>query len=174
MSRAKREHAGGLFDKPVHLLSFTAALLAIGWIVFVGSVHLHEMILGAVIVAMCTAFCGQIFSSATLPLDLRWRDLAQIWRVPGAVIKDFGVLTVVLLRDLFGGRRAESLYGVCGFRSSRRDPVLIARSALAITYTTVSPNMIVIGIDPAQSHMLFHQVGRDPVSKMTRALGAGQ
>ncbi|RXH53979.1 hypothetical protein GRAN_4948 [Granulicella sibirica] len=35
---------------------------------------------------------------------------------------------------------------------------------MAIAYTTASPNIIVIGIDPAQSRMLFHQIkdGKNP------------
>jgi hypothetical protein len=43
---------------------------------------------------------------------------------------------------------------------------------LATIYTTVAPNFIVIGIDPELSRMLFHQLERSSVPKMTGALGA--
>jgi hypothetical protein len=39
-------------------------------------------------------------------------------------------------------------------------------------YTTTAPNFIVIGIDPDLSRMLFHQIERSSVPKMTRELGA--
>lgn len=174
MARPGHEHPGGLFDRPVQLLAITAVLLTIGWIWFVGSVHLHEVIVGAVVVALSTAFCGLIYKSETLPFDLHLRDVVQAWRIPMDIAKDCVIITAVLFADLFLGRRAGSFYRVCGFRSSRRDPILVGRSALAITYTTMSPNMIVIGIDVAQSHMLFHQVQRDEVPRMTRLLGAGR
>ena len=173
MARHKHERRGGLFDRPIRLLAITAVLLAVGWIAFVGSVHIHEMIVGAVVVVLSTAFCGLVVSSSTLPVQLRWRDVLEIWRVPKAIVEDTGILLAILFRDLFRGRPAGSFYRVCGFRSSSRDPVIVGRSALAIAYTTMSPNMIVIGIDPAQSHLLFHQVQRDEVPRLTQRLGAG-
>ncbi len=147
MPRRRKERPGGLFDRPVQLLTITFLVLAIGWIYFVGSVHLHEMMLGAVVVALSTAFCWLIFKSQTLPFDVRGRDLLQVWRVPGEIVKDSISLIAALLRDLFGGERIGSFYRVCGFKSSKRDPILVGRSALAVMYSTMSPNMIVIGID---------------------------
>jgi multisubunit Na+/H+ antiporter MnhE subunit len=174
MARRKRERPGGLFDRPAQLLTVTGVLLAISWICFVGSVHLHEMIVGAVVVALCTAFCALIYSSATLPLDFHLRDVLQIWRVPQAIFSDAVVVTVALLRDLSGGRPVGSLYRVCGFGTSTRDPILVGRGALATMYTTMSPNTIVIGIDASQSHLLFHQVERAPVPELIRQLGPGR
>ena len=174
MARKRRIHAGGIFERPVILLTTVAAILFLGWVWLVASFHLHEMIVGAAVVALSTAFCGLVFSSATLPLELRWRDVLQVWRAPTAIVQDTGILLTLLFRDLFLGQRTGSFYRVCGFRSSRRDPVVVGRSALAIMYTTMSPNMIVIGIDPTQSHLLFHQVQRDAVPRLTQNLGAGR
>jgi hypothetical protein len=78
----------------------------------------------------------------------------------------------VLLRDLFTSHRADSLYRVSGFSTSKDDPRLVSRRVLATIYTTASPNSIVIGIDYKQSRLLFHQVERSAVSEMTRRLGA--
>lgn len=174
MPRPKYEHPGGLFDHPGKLLTITGVLLALGWICFVGSLHFHEMLVGAVVVVLCTSFCWLIFSSETLPLAVRMRDVLQVWRVPWEIVKDTIIVTRVLFADLFAGKPAPSLYRACGFRTSQRDPVLVERSALAVMYATMSPNMIVIGIDPAQSKMLFHQISRDTLSDLTRKLGAGQ
>jgi hypothetical protein len=85
--------------------------------------------------------------------------------------KDFEII-VILLKDLLGIRRAGSFYRVCGFKTSKSDPQLVARRILATFYTTMAPNFIVIGIDFRQSRMLFHQLERSSVSQMTKALGA--
>lgn len=46
------------------------------------------------------------------------------------------------------------------------------RRALAIGYSTMTPNMIVIGIDHERGRMLYHQLERSPIAEMTRKLGA--
>ena len=172
MARSRHPRAGGLFDRPVTLLTITAILLALGWIVFVGSVHSHEMIVGAAVVGLCVPFCGLVYKSERLPLELRLRDVVQAWRIPWYILSGCSEITWLLVKDL-AGKRAESLYRVCGFRTGMRDPVAVERTALAIAYTTTAPNFIVIGVDPHQNHMLFHQIQRSGIPKMTKALGAG-
>ena len=171
MPKPKYAPRGGLFDRPVQLLVVTAALLGIGWIGFVGSLHAHEMEVGAVIVALSTVFCSLVYRSETLSFDLRLRDVAQCWRIPWYVLSDCSQISWLLLKDL-AGKRAESLYRVSGFRTGTRDPIAVERSALAIVFTTATPSFIVIGIDPHQNHMLFHQIQRSEMPKMTKALGA--
>ena len=174
MPRHAHVHSGGIFDRPALFLTGVAVSLFLGWVWLVASLHLHELLVGLIVVALSTAFCWLVLSSATLPLQLRWKDLAAARFVPAEIAKDAWTVTAILFRDLFRGQPAGSFYRVSGFATSRRDPVLVARTALAITYTTLSPNMIVIGVDPAEGHMLFHQLQRDEVPSSTRALGAGQ
>jgi hypothetical protein len=81
-------------------------------------------------------------------------------------------ITVVLFKDLTYLSRAGSYYRVSGFKTGKRDRIAVARTVLTTVYTTTAPNFIVIGIDPELSRMLFHQIERSSVPKMTRALGA--
>lgn len=171
MAHSRHPHARGLFDRTGSLLTVTAVLLAISWIVLVGSVHLHEMLVGAVVVALSTAFCALIYRSETLPFDLRWRDVAQCWRIPWYIVSGSAEIVWLLAKDL-AGKRADSLYRVSGFRTGMRNPIDVERTALAIAFTTTAPNFIIIGIDPHQNHMLFHQIQRSDIPKMTKALGA--
>ncbi len=171
MARSRHSHRSGLFDRPGPLLTVTGALLALGWIALVGSVHLHEMIVGAVVVALSVPFCALVYKSELLPIELRFRDVVQAWRIPWYILSGSAEIIWLLLKDL-AGTPAESLYRVSGFRTGLRDPVAIERTALAIAYTTAAPNFIVIGIDPHRNHMLFHQISRSEIPKMTRALGA--
>lgn len=171
MGHARHERAAHRATLGLPLCA-TATLLAVGWIGFVGSLHLHEMLLGAVVVALCTAFCWLVYNSETLPFGVRLRDLAQGRSIPWSIVARCSQITWILLKDL-AGQRTESYYRVCGFRCAPRNPIGVERAVLVVSFCTVAPNFIVIGIDPHQNHMLFHQIERTEVPAMARALGAG-
>jgi hypothetical protein len=142
------------------------------WIVFVGGTRRDEMIVGVGVFLLSGAFVYHVWRIETLDFDLRRQDVAQGWRVPWYVLTDAGTILAVLAKDLLAGKRAGSFYRVCGFRTSESDPRIIARGVLAVFYTTMSPNSIVIGIDPQQGRMIFHQLDRSSIPIMTKALGA--
>ena len=79
---------------------------------------------------------------------------------------------MILTKDLLGIKRTDSFYRASGFKTSKSDPRLVGRRILATFYTTMAPNFIVIGIDFRRSRMLFHQLERSSVPRMTKALGA--
>jgi hypothetical protein len=110
----------------------------------------------------------------TNPLKVHFRiaDLATGWTIPVQLLQRNWQITAVLIKDLLGIQRAQSLFRVVGFKTSKDAPVLVARRVLATLYSTAAPNFIVIGIDYTQSRMLFHQIERTNVSAMTRKLGA--
>jgi hypothetical protein len=58
------------------------------------------------------------------------------------------------------------------FDSGGSDPHSAARRALAITYTTLPPNFVVLSIDLEKNAMLVHQVSESSTPQMTRNLGA--
>jgi hypothetical protein len=142
------------------------------WILFVGGTHRDEMIAGAGVFFLSEAFLYQAWRTETLRLEIRWEDLSQGWRIPWYVVSGVYELIAILAKDLFGVKRADSLYRVSGFKTSKSDPRLIARRVFATFYTTMTPNFIVIGVDYRQSRMLFHQLKRSSVPRMTKALGA--
>jgi multisubunit Na+/H+ antiporter MnhE subunit len=150
---------------------FVLAVIAVLWIWFVSGMKLHEMVVGFAVMILVALFTVKVVLSEELPIELRAEDVIQLWRLPWYILRDTVVVTWILLRNL-GGKRAGSYYRYCGFSSSKHDPVKIARSVLATTYTTASPNTVVIGIDPDQNHILFHQLQRGSVSTMAKNLGA--
>ena len=172
MSRAHTNRWDGTLRHPGICLTGVAAAVLLLWIGFTTSVKPHEFLLGACATALTVALFRNLVRNEALPFRLRLRDLLLVWQLPKAILTDCWILTVVLVKDLTGRERAGSHYRACGFRISTRDPVRIGRGALAIAYTTASPNMVVIGIDPAQSLMLFHQLRRDAVPAYAQALGA--
>ena len=46
------------------------------------------------------------------------------------------------------------------------------RRALAVGYTTATPNFVVVGIDREHRRLVFHQIEDSEVPEMTKQLGA--
>ena len=161
----KKKHAGALI-----LSTVCAAGL---WVLFVSSsISPHEILLGAACVIATVVFTFFTARTMGVRFGLRLRDFAEGWRIPWYIVSDLVSVTVLLIEDTFHIGRAENLFRVCGFDTSKHDPVRVARTVLAIAYSTCSPNCIVIGIDQTQSRMLFHQLRRSNVPIMTKRLGA--
>lgn len=150
----------------------TLLLLMVLWIVFVGGTRIDEMIVGAGAIMLCGAFLYLVWRTETLKIDLKMVDLAQGWRVPWYILTSSYEIIAIFVKDLSGAKKSQSLFRVSGFKTSPTNPQLIARRVLAIFYTTMAPNFIVIGVDPRQNRMLFHQLKRSSIPKMTQALGA--
>jgi multisubunit Na+/H+ antiporter MnhE subunit len=150
----------------------TLTLIVLLWIVFVGGTRVDEMIVGAGVSLLSCAFFYQVWRTEDLRIDLRFQDVIQGWRIPWYICAKTVEIAAVFAKDLFRIKRAGSYYRVAGFTTTKSDPRLIARRVLAIFYTTMAPNFIVIGIDHRQNRMLFHQIERTSISKMTQALGA--
>lgn len=159
--------------RPSWTLSGLAVLLiGVLWVVFVGGTRPNEMIVASLVLLATGAFLFEVWKIETLRLDFGLKDMAQGWRIPWYILSGVYEIVIVLFRDIFGLQKSESLYRVCGFGTSKLDPRLVARRVLAIFYTTMAPNFIVIGIDFRQSRMLFHQLERSGVPEMTKQLGA--
>jgi hypothetical protein len=171
MARASRASSKGRSSSP-GVIAVVAFCLAVGWVWLVAGTHLHEMMVGAEVVVMATLFLKAVHESSQNALRLEWKDVVQCWRIPWYMASGIWEITVVLFKDLTYLSRAGSYYRVSGFKTSKRERAAIARTVLATVYTTTAPNFIVIGIDPDLSRMLFHQIERSSVPKMTRALGA--
>ncbi len=159
---------------PVALGTLVVVTMVAEWILLVAGTRRDEMIVGALSLFACGAFLLVCHRSSGLDLKPSLADLAQGWRLPWYMLADVWIITVALVKDLLGLAPAGSFFRVSGFKTSKRDPHLEGRGVLATLYTTVTPNSIVLGIDPDQSRMLFHQLVRTPNSDMTRSLGAQQ
>ena len=171
-SSVKRENTHRVQSPSFGLCLGSILFIAALWIVFVGGIHRNEMLVGAAVLLLSEAFLYLVWRAETLNFDLRLRDIAQGWRIPWYILSRDYEIVVILLKDALGLKRADSFYRVSGFKTSKKDPSLVARRILATFYTTMAPNFIVIGIDFRRNRMLFHQLERSSVSRMTKALGA--
>lgn len=154
------------------LLLLSLVLAPALWIAFVATLQPHELLVGFLSAAATIVFTTFVCRSSSMELTIRARDVLQCWRIPWYIVSGVFDITLVLVKDLLRISPAQNLYRVCGFDSSGHDPIRIARTILAIAYTTTAPNFIVVGVDAAQSRMLFHQISPSSVPEMTKALGA--
>lgn len=167
LDRPRTSGLGSLFRWTVVVF-----LIVVLWILLTGNTRPHELIVGEVVLFLSGGFLYLVVSKGHLVLDLRWTDLATGWRIPWYIVSGVYEIIVVLAKDICRAQPAGSFYRFSGFTTSKSDPRLIARRVLATAYTTTAPNFIIIGIDYRQSRMLFHQLERSSVPKMTRKLGA--
>ena len=142
------------------------------WFAFVGTRAAHEMEVGGAAALLTAVFFLFVCRKSRLEMTLRATDVAELWRVPWYVVSDSWQITGVLVKDLLGTSRAESLFRVCGFDAKCDDPEGTGRRVLATAYTSAAPNAIVIGTDVEQGRMLFHQLQRSELTATMKKLGA--
>ena len=140
------------------------------WLLFVNTTSKHELWLAAA-ASLITAFAAEIVRGqpfAGFRPRLRW--LLEAWREPWYILEGCATIFWAFLKHFFNPD--PSVLREVVFDPGGSDPAAAARRALAITYTTVPPNFIVLGIDFDKRVMLVHQVSESKTPIMTRNLGA--
>lgn len=146
-----------------------AGTLAGFWIACVSTLRPHEILIGAAAVVFATLFSLSVIRTLPLHFTPTPANLAQIWRVPGSVLVDTWVVTLVLAHDLMG-RPAPSLFRAAPWRRVADNGLDTAARTLAVACATASPNLIVVGIDCRRRQLLFHQLHKTGVPLMIRLL----
>lgn len=159
----------------VRALFWAAAFLVLygTWLLFTANLDWEELVIGIPAAAIgATAFeatreqpVAQFWPKAT------W--LLEGWRLPWYVLTGTFEIFKVLAQDVLGSKPAESLMRAAKFDAGGDDPRSAARRALAIAYTTMPPNSIVVSIDLEANELVFHQIIPEPPRQTTLNLGAG-
>lgn len=143
------------------------------WLLFVGTFELHELVIGVIAAVLASIGMVVIALEYPVPFSPALSDLLACWRLPWYVVSDTWLVFNVAAKDLLHIERAKSLFRVCPFDAgSQKNPRKVARRALATVYSTVAPNSIVLGVNTSNQKLLFHQIKRSSVPKMTQQLGA--
>ncbi|HZP62746.1 MAG TPA: hypothetical protein VFB28_04960 [Terriglobales bacterium] len=148
-------------------------ILFVFWLVFVGTFSKWEILVGlGVAVVGGIALCV-VENAADSRFRPRAKDLLQAVYVPWLLVQGTYEILRVALRDLLGGPKAVSAFRIAAFEAGQFcDPEDTARRVLAVVYTTMAPNFIVLGINTPQRQLVFHQIERSGVPQMTKNLGA--
>lgn len=143
------------------------------WLIFVGTFSSHESLIGIIAAALGSAGLAVVNAYDPSRFCPTLMELLSLWRLPWYLISGTWEIAVVAAKDLLGIQRAKSLFRVVDFEAgSKEDPRSTARRVLAVSYTTAAPNFIVLGINTSDQKLLFHQIERSSVPKMTQVLGA--
>ncbi len=143
------------------------------WIIFVGTFSLHELLIGVLGALLATAGLSIINRYYPARFYPRLTELLSLWRLPGYLISDTWKILALRAKDLRDVQTANSLFRVVPFQAGEKeDPRATARRVLAVIYTTITPNTVVLGVNTNDQKLLLHQLVRSPVSRMTKDLGA--
>lgn len=155
------------------LLATSAPFLFLLWLVFVGTVAAPEMLIGAAAALVAAVALSVVAEAEPAHFRPRLHEVAQLAYVPWLLVQGTYEILYVSLRDLFGGRKADSAFRVAKFRAGEQlDPGNTARRVVAVAGTTMAPNFIILGINAEENDLLFHQIEKGAVPQLTKNMGA--
>lgn len=163
---ARRQKSGPLFWG-AHFLVLLGA-----WFLFVGKLEPSELLAGSIGAAIAATATQIVWAQHVAAFSDHAGWVLEMWRLPKYMITGSWEIFEVLFRQLFGGKRAESLLLAVPYEAVGDDDASAARRALAIAYTTSTPNFIVVGVDRKRRQLVFHQIKRSEVLQVTKNLGA--
>jgi multisubunit Na+/H+ antiporter MnhE subunit len=137
----------------VSLAAWWAAFVLL-WIAFVGTTTRQEVLagLGAAVVAVAALEVVRAQGLLHFRVDRRW--LARAWSSPVQIVYDFALLTSLLFRR----GRVEGEYLTVDFPAGDSHAQYAWRRAWVTTIGTISPNVVVVDIDPEQKTALLHSL----------------
>ncbi len=141
------------------------------WLAFTQRWAPSELGVGAAVSVVAAAASDVVWSRNGASFRGAGRLLLSGWQVAlYAVTGTFEVLKV-LFRQL-AGHPAPSLRLSVRFELGGTGALAQARQALAIAYTSMTPNFIVLGFDRERGLLWYHQLKRSEIPAMTRRMGA--
>jgi multisubunit Na+/H+ antiporter MnhE subunit len=142
------------------------------WFLFVSQFSVHESLVGIIAVGV-TVWLARVASAESRPRfhpKLSW--LLESWRLPGMIFSGLAVIARRLWQVMTRPRPPKGIFLAVPFEKGGHDARSATRRALAVFYTTLPPNFIIIDLDYHTGLLLFHQVQKDPVPEVTKRLGA--
>lgn len=141
------------------------------WLAFTDSTGYREICAGFIAAAVATTAVAIYSWKGGVSFRFRLVDVLQVWRLPGGVIADTVRIFRAVVVRLSGGT-LQSGHKAVAYDVGKDDPCGAGRRALAVTYTTITPNTIVLGIVQEQGLLLYHQLVPDQTPEIIRHLGA--
>src|SRR5438105_4400164 len=146
------------------------ALFSLLWLFFENQTNFYEFLFGAGAALLAAIGTELIRRQPFADLRPRLLWIAQAWRLPWYVLQGNFVIFRAMAQQFF--KPEKSILRSVPFAAGGSDAASAARRALAMTYTTLPPNFIVLSIDLVKQVMVIHQVEPSAVPRMTQNLGA--
>ena len=160
------------FDIRAALISGAEFFLLLGlWMVFVSMPKVDELLVG-IGAALIAAFAdGVVKAERFASFYPHLKSIVLVFWEPWYALDGTAAIFAALAKHLMG-KKSEAQLRAVPFDSGGDDPESAARRALAIMYTTIPPNFVVVGIDRKRDLMLVHQVSPTPTPLIAKRLGA--
>lgn len=142
------------------------------YLLFVSTLTKPELVAGIVMAFVATLAAGVFGTVGVVHFRPALGQLLQIWRVPGNAVMDTVLVFKALGKQLFTRSGAGGQVRAVPFDVGGPDDGNAARRALAVTYTTLTPNQVVLGIAHKQALLIYHQLEGAEVPQITVNLGA--
>lgn len=141
------------------------------WLAFTQRGAPTELAAGAAVAVLAAVASQVVWSRNGATFWGAERLLLAGWQVAWYAVTGTSEILGVLFRQL-AGRRAPSLLLAVRFDAQGGEAHAQARRALAVAYTSMTPNFIVLGVDRRRGLLWYHQVKRGEIPAMTRLMGA--
>lgn len=142
------------------------------YLAFAASVDSAEILVGLASTIVSTVAVAAYIKQGKLNFRFHWIDVLQIWRMPWYAVEGTWDVLRALAFQLFGRGAASFLGAVAYPAADRNDPFCAGRRALVVTYTTMTPNFVVLGIVHEERLLLYHQILPGKIRRLTENLGA--
>ncbi|HEX5245016.1 MAG TPA: hypothetical protein VFW23_17285 [Tepidisphaeraceae bacterium] len=164
-----RKHSPALFV----LACFLTYVILVGlWLLFTSNLAKPELYVGLGAAAIATIATIVFEAVGLIHFRPRFIDLLQAWRLPWYALQGSYEILKGIALQIFTADGAPSIVIAVPYEAVGEDHASAARRALAVGYTTLTPNFVVLGIVMEQRLMLYHQILPGPVLQMTINLGA--
>jgi len=143
------------------------------YLAFTEDVDPRELVAMLLTGAVATTAALVFASAADVRFRLKLRDVLQFWYMPWYAISGTVEIMHALAKQLFTRAGAPSFLAAVHFEIGSETNIEDAgRRALAVTYTTATPNFVVLGLVKKQNLIIYHQLIPGEVLTITRKLGA--
>ncbi len=147
-----------------------AVLLGL-WMLFVSLLQMNELVAGFAAAAIGSAANAVVKKTDFVHFHPQLKHLLLIFTEPWYVLTGTAAVFWALARRI-AGKKSEAELKVVPFDAGGEDRASATRRALAVAYTTISPNSIVVGIDHKGRYMMVHQISPSGTPWITQQLGA--
>jgi multisubunit Na+/H+ antiporter MnhE subunit len=146
-----------------------AFLLAL-WMCFVSQIRKDELLVGVAAAAIGVVADAVVKAEGFAKFSPKASWLALIAWEPWYALDGTWATLKAIARNL-AGLKSQAQFKVASFDAGCDDAQSAAKRALAVTYMTIPPNFIVVGIDRQHKQVLIHQVEPTPNPLIAQRLG---
>jgi hypothetical protein len=132
------------------------------WLLYAGTIARLELLAGAAAAAVGATAAELVRSQGVLRFALPGRRLLRVWRIPGDLLREYAIVLGALARALLRGKRTPGRFQENPYDAGPTTTLAGAGwRALATVGGTISPNTIVIDVDPERDVILVHDLVPD-------------